>query len=258
MEKKIISFLSSSFLRLRPSLLFFLPNITMEARRRQRQGVSLLSFVVVVVVVLLLPCLSNFAAAQQDSSSPSSSSSSSRLASSSTSTTSTSPTGTPSIPPLPRAEELCSLAKQYAVPLKLCSGERNGTLEIDKGSLLAAVAAVVALPSRPETGAAGGTAPALSTTTAHLPPPPQSLDALRQQVDQATIQAASYLAPPLPGSPEAAALAAAEKDAAAARDKEFKSKGTRGKLIGAAVSVAIVSVLLVILAGKKQKTGKWL
>jgi hypothetical protein len=231
----------------------------MEARRRQRQGVSLLSFVVVVVVVLLLPCLSNFAAAQQDSSSPSSSSSSSsRLASSSTSTTSTSPTGTPSIPPLPRAEELCSLAKQYAVPLKLCSGERNGTLEIDKGSLLAAVAALVALPSRPETGAAGGTAPALSTTTAPLPPPPQSLDALRQQVDQATIQAASYLAPPLPGSPEAAALAAAEKDAAAARDKEFKSKGTRGKLIGAAVSVAIVSVLLVILAGKKQKTGKWL
>ena len=81
---------------------------------------------------------------------------------------------------------------------------------------------------------------------------------MRQQLDQATIQAASSLAPPLPGSPEAAALAAAERNATSAREKDFKSPKTRGWLIGAAASVTVVSVLLVILASKKQKTGKWL
>ena len=54
------------------------------------------------------------------------------------------------------------------------------------------------------------------------------------------------------------AAAAEERSAAAARDRDFKSPKTRGWLIGAAVSVTVVSVLLVILAGKKQKTGKWL
>ena len=187
------------------------------------------------------------------------SSPSSRLASATTPTT----TMTPSIPPLPRAEELCSLAKQYAVPLKLCSAD-SGTLEIDKGSLLAAVAAVGAsaprqLPSssqEPPEPADAAVAAALKPATSA--PDPQSLDALRQQLDRATIQAASYLAPPFPGSPEAAALAAAERNATSARDADFKSPKTRGGLIGAAVSVTVVSVLLVVLAGKKQKTGKWL
>lgn len=221
---------------------------------RTRRPVSLLSL---VVLLMHLPC--NLTVAATLDLSPSS-----RLASATTPTT----TMTPSIPPLPRAEELCSLAKQYAVPLKLCSAD-SGTLEIDKGSLLAAVAAVGAsapppssprqLPSssqEPPEPADAAVAAALKPATSA--PDPQSLDALRQQLDRATIQAASYLDPPFPGSSEAAALAAAERNATSARYADFKSSKTRGGLIGAAVSVTVVSVLLVVLAGKKQKTGKWL
>ena len=214
--------------------------------------VPLLSFfALLLLLLLLLPCLLMVAEAQ-DSPSPSPSS---RLASAATATTTT-----PSIPPLPRAEELCSLAKQYAVPLKLCSAESGfGALDIDKGSLLAAVAAVAA-PASPTTPSTSSEkpVPANAASAALASTPPRSLDAVRQQLDQATIQAASYLAPPLPGSPEAAAASAEERNATAARDRDFKSPKTRGWLIGAAVSVTVVSVLLVILAGKKQKTGKWL
>lgn len=197
-------------------------------------------YISLLLLLLLLPCHSMVAVAQDPSSSPSSPA---RLAST-----------TPSIPPLPRAEDLCSVAKQYAVPLKLCSAENGfGTLEIDKGSLLAAVAAVGASSS------ASPTTPSMAPATSSPPlAPPQSLDAVRQQLDQATIQAASYLASPLPGSPEAAAQAAAERNATSARERDFRSPKTRGWLIGSAVAVAVVSVLLVILAGKKQKTGKWL
>ena len=203
-------------------------------------------YISLLLLLLLLPCHSMVAVAQDPSSS---SSPPPRLAST-----------TPSIPPLPRAEDLCSVAKQYAVPLKLCSAENGfGILEIDKGSLLAAVAAVgassAASPTTPAPSTAATTAPATSSPLA----PPQSLDAVRQQLDQATIQAASYLAPPLvPGSPEAAAQAAAERNATSARERDLRSPRTRGWLIGSAVAVAVVSVLLVILAGKKQKTGKWL
>lgn len=211
-------------------------------------------FISLLLLLLLLPCHSMVAVAQDPSSSPTSSP---RLAAA------TAPT--PSIPPLPRAEDLCSVAKQYAVPLKLCSAENGfGTLEIDKGSLLAAVAAVgassSASPTTPAPSTATTTAATATTTTPSSPlAPPQSLDVVRQQLDQATIQAASYLAPPLvPGSPEAAELAVAERNATSARERDFRSPKTRGWLIGAAASVTVVSVLLVILAGKKQKTGKWL
>ena len=214
-----------------------------------RRPVSLFA---VSLLLLLLPFHLTASAAAQDSSP-------SRLASGTTTPTTTAP----SIPPLPRAEELCSLAEQYAVPLKLCSGERGfaGTLEIDKGSLLAAVAAVGVVTAPPPSPSSSSPPPNSSKEPAALTPatpPPLSLDEVRQQLDLATIQAASYLAPPLPGSPEAAALAAAEKNATSAREQDYKSHKTRGGLIGAAVSVTVVSMLLVILAGKKQKTGKWL
>ena len=214
------------------------------------QRVSFLSSISVFVVVVVLPCLlssSTFAVAADGSSLPPSPK---RLASA------TSPPLL-SIPPLPRAEELCSLAKQYAVPLKLCSDENNGNLEIDRGSLLAAVAAVGAMPpqlvrskKQPEAANSANTADAANAAVPPATMPPQSLDSLRQQLDQATIQAASYLAPPLLGSPEAAALAAAEKNATttSAREKDFASPRARGGLVGAAVSVAVVSVALVVLA----------
>ena len=249
---RFFSFLPRDYFFWKKKLLLFLLCLrprTMAASpspRTLRRPASLLSFVA-VLLLLLVSCPLKAAEAQD-------SSQAARLASPTTPTT-------PSIPPLPRAEELCSLAKQYAVPLKLCSAEgNNGTLEIERSSLLAAVAAVggatAAAPASPSPPSPSSQLPTSSTPVAS--PPPQSHDALRQQLDQATIQAASYLAPPLPGSPEALAAAAAERNATSAREKDFKSPRTRGWLIGSAVSVAAVSVLLVVLAGKKQKTGKWL
>jgi hypothetical protein len=230
-------------------------SVTMAARARP---VSLLSSLSVFFMLFLLPCLlfcSTFAAGEVAAGEDSSSSSSPPQRGA----WATTPPPPPSIPPLPRADELCSLAKQYAVPLKLCSDENgSGSLDIDRGSLLAAAAAVV--PSkRQQPGAANGIAAAAADAAASTTAP-QSLDSLRQQLDKATIKAASYLAPPVPGSPEAAAPAAAEKNATrgSARERDFASPKTRGALAGAAASVLVVCSLLVALAGKKQKTGKWL